>query len=297
MKKKLKKIGSIDPVPSQKLIDQCEQNVQRMLSDKDFRENILSSVAHHLNLSSMDEFQDITIVTPETIRFQVVRIKLSNSYQKINFNDLKDDNISQLGRAICLPVNESYCPLIIQYDDSDTTINHEAIHLYQSLKPSFFPFDDQLTKIDRESYTPSIAVNKILKTYGVKRAIEYAVKNPSVILRKEAEAWCKVEKDYDKYIVGYCLLSLSKFVCAITNDIKLSPDDNRVTDSINSVVKFIEIIGKRDRYCKKITKNTNKNTRNNYTFGELISIGVGAYTETETSNLKGTIQMMMAACF
>jgi len=270
----------IDPEPTKNTIEQCEINANKFISDDHFHEFILSEINNNYEID-VSSIHDCKIIRPNTVQFQVVLLKIKDNCSKDQEFVKKKLGGSVLGKAICLPLENTFCPLILQYDDSNLTINHEAIHIYQLLKESFYPLDNQLTSIDRKFQKPSLVVPYILNTLGIEKAIEYAVQKPSVILREEAEAWWKVDKNDgagpESYIISNTLLSLSKFVGAINNDIKLSTKDDQIDDLIKAVGEYINFIGEKDYYCSRIVGLLNRKINKSYSLGKFLTEAASAF--------------------
>src|SRR5208283_2549645 len=126
----------IDPEPTKNTIEQCEINANKFISDDHFQKFILSEINNNFKIDA-SSIQDYKIIRPNTVKFQVVLLRIKDNCSKDQklINKMFDGSI--LGMAICVPVENTFCPLILQYDDSNLTINHEAIHIYQFLKESF----------------------------------------------------------------------------------------------------------------------------------------------------------------
>ncbi len=287
----------IDPEPTKNTIEQCEIDVNKFISDDHFHKFILSEIKKYFKIDN-SSIQDYKIIRPESVQFQIVLLKMKK-YTKIKKIINKMLGSSTLGSAICIPVENTFCPLILQYDDSNSTINHEAIHIYQLLKESFYPLDNQLTRIDRKLVKPSLVVPYILNTLGSEKAIEYAVQKPSELLRKEAEAWWKIDKndsvDPIQYILSNALPSLSKFVGAINNDIKLSRKDDQFNYLIQAVCEYINFIGEKDYYCSRIVGLLNHKFKKYYSFDKWIAEAADAQVKCGFDSLEQLIKFMCDA--
>ena len=287
----------IDPEPSRTIIEQCNTNVDRFFLDAHFRNLFLSYIDDEMDIKEADIESYSKIVKLLHTPCNSVLIKLHSHKADEERTEMGTTTLIASGSADCVYVNNEMCPMIFQYINGKITIGHESMHIHQQLKESYFPFDYQLTAIDRKFIDRESIVSKIICSFGIEKAYEYAIQKPSVFLLEEAEAWWRFYKnenpDTRYFIWSYSVLGVGQFN-GLMDIIEAPPSDESLDEMIRNVIKYINFIGTKDYYCSRIVTLLNRKNNKNYNLAEWIMQSINEiYESTDYNKLEDYIKGMM----